>query len=273
MTDLGQKAHDLAAYLDDVVAYSTTKVMFVVAIQLFHGDEESRIRRLMDDAELTLMEARARVRGPGPRVLGTFATRARADALADRLTFFEPIVLGAEELEMGNKQLSVRSFSFGEHALQMNLKDGDSMETPYTNIDLLLRGTRHDREQRRRMTNTRSRSGRFVRITPTYIIESKDKREQFLYIYAQHGPKLAFLETELVFKSLGAMMQPTRSANFARLIAELRARIPTARYDERLLTHAGQLHVLGGLLMPESYLDVATTLLARTLRPPTSPYR
>jgi hypothetical protein len=57
-----------------------------------------------------------------------------------------------------------------------------------------------------------------------------------------------------------------------RLAAERRARTPGAIWDERLLTRAGQVHVLSGMLDPERWADVAIAVLAASLVT-RSPYR
>lgn len=70
----------------------------------------------------------------------------------------------------------------------------------------------------------------------------------------------------LTYESFGPRRQPSRAANFAVLVAELRRRCPAAVYDERLLTRAGQARVLGPALSPGEHRDVAITLLVRVLR-------
>jgi hypothetical protein len=65
---------------------------------------------------------------------------------------------------------------------------------------------------------------------------------------------------------LGAALQQTRQANFSYLLEELRRHRADARYDDRLLTRAGQVQLLGPSLSPEQYLDIATSLLAKLLK-------
>jgi hypothetical protein len=57
----------------------------------------------------------------------------------------------------------------------------------------------------------------------------------------------------------------TCSLNFTYLISELRRRCPDALYDERLLSRAGQVALLGPSLNPEEHLIVATALLRKVL--------
>ena len=70
-------------------------------------------------------------------------------------------------------------------------------------------------------------------------------------------------ETELQYQGLGAALAPVRTANFRRLVHELRTRSPLASYDDRLLTATGRANVLGGILPPDRYLNVALALLAK----------
>ena len=82
---------------------------------------------------------------------------------------------------------------------------------------------------------------------------------------------MALRESALTYESFGPRRQPTRAANFAALLAELRRRCTAAVFDERLLTRAGQARVLGPALPPDEHLDVAVTLLERVLPKPARP--
>ncbi len=91
-------------------------------------------------------------------------------------------------------------------------------------------------------------------------------REGFFILYAGSNPPLEFRENGLLYESLGQLRKPSRAANFVFLVSELRSRCRAARYDERLLTRAGQAALLGSSLYPEKHLAVATALLAKVLR-------
>jgi hypothetical protein len=51
------------------------------------------------------------------------------------------------------------------------------------------------------------------------------------------------------------------------LISELRRLSPRASYDDRLLKRVGLARLLGPALDPETNLDLAAEILARSLRP------
>ena len=95
-----------------------------------------------------------------------------------------------------------------------------------------------------------------------------DVREGFIYLYPGKLRPLVFLESELLYDSLGPALRPTRAANFAFVLEELRRRRPGAVYDDRLLSKAGQARLLGPMFEPERHLDIAISLLSRSLRFP-----
>jgi hypothetical protein len=62
-------------------------------------------------------------------------------------------------------------------------------------------------------------------------------------------------------------MQASAALNFAYVADEVRRSAPRARYDDRLTGYAAQARLLGSsTLSPERHLDVAISVLARTLR-------
>jgi hypothetical protein len=75
----------------------------------------------------------------------------------------------------------------------------------------------------------------------------------------------------MTYDGLGAAMKLSRELNFTYLISELRRLSPGAAYDDRLLKRVGQTRLLGPALNPETNLDLAAEILARSLRP--SPQR
>jgi hypothetical protein len=70
----------------------------------------------------------------------------------------------------------------------------------------------------------------------------------------------------MAYDGFGAAMKLSRELNFAYLKSELRRLCPAAGYDDRLLHRLGQVRVLGPALNPESSLDLAFDILARSLR-------
>ena len=145
----------------------------------------------------------------------------------------------------------------------------------YSDVTLILRGTR--------ITQTTSteteKSTKFapgvaimsggLKMTKSVTVTSTtstDVRDGFFHLYVANLPPIAFLESGVLYDSLGPALQPTRTANFARLLGELRQRCTAALFDDRLLTRPGQIRLLGPLFTPEAHLDIAISVLARSLR-------
>jgi len=61
-------------------------------------------------------------------------------------------------------------------------------------------------------------------------------------------------------------LQPSRTANFRYLVAELQRRCPHAMRDERLMRRSTQGQILGPMLSPDDHLELAAMLVVRSLR-------
>ncbi len=96
---------------------------------------------------------------------------------------------------------------------------------------------------------------------------SSDERDETLWLYANDRAIAIFARTALNYDGFGAAMQMTRELNFTRLKNELRRLAPQAGYDDRLLKRAGLVRLLGPSLSPETDLDLACEILARSLCP------
>jgi hypothetical protein len=258
--------------------------MWVVAVRKLDGPEPHRVAAIASALGLTPYEARARAQGPAPRVVGTFGQQAPAEVAAALLEAagLQPIVFGDEQVESDRRRLSARTFVLGPSAARFVLRDGRSFDVAGTGITLLLRGTRIYRDERTEVTTQRKLSVGKAVLTGGLLLTSEKKkettistevREGFLIVYAPGSPDVILGESSVLYDGLGPAMGPTRAANFLRLVTEMRNRASTAVYDERLLTRAGQAQVLGGVLGPEPFLDVAITVLSTALRTVETPYR
>jgi hypothetical protein len=256
--------------------------MHVVAIQSFDGPVDARASAIAEATGLSAYEAKARAKGPGPRVVVTFGDEAQAQrvALALEARQLAPIVVSTKDMT-GADRIEVRSLRFDPEALQVESRDRRRHVVPMRDVALVLRGTRIARETREETTRGRQIAiGRAVmtgglvltKKTERTVTTTSEAREGFLHLVVPGSPDVVLFETALQYESLGAAMQASRTANFAYLAAELRARTPGAIWDERLLTRAGQVHVLSGMLDPERWADVAIAVLAASLVT-RSPYR
>jgi hypothetical protein len=252
--------------------------VYVVAIQYAPGTGAVMAPALADAMGKTPYEARARLSNPdgGPVVVGNFAEIEPAYAFAGRLRAngIIPILLMPEDVETDVRRFRVRSFQLGEQGITAVSRRGETTELAYEGIDLILRGARIDeqvqvkRTEQRKFSPVRAVVSGGLMLTKTTREAQKirkEEREDFLHLYASGGLVLAFHAGALDYRSLGPVLNPSLAANFARLVSALRDASPHARYDERLTSRQGRARLLGPSLT-ENHLDVAITLLARTLR-------
>jgi hypothetical protein len=249
----------------------------VVAIHYAPGTGEAMVSGLAEALDKTLYEARARLSHPegGPAVVASYGEIQAAWACAGRLRAngISPILLTPEDVESDTERFLVRSFALGEQGIEAVSRQGRTTALPYREIDLVLRGVRIDEQTELKRTEQRKFSpgralltGGLVLTRTTRKLEpvTTEQREEFLHLYAEGRPPLAFRSTSLNYHSLGAALQPSTTANFAHLVEALRRALPHARYDERLTSRQARARVLGPSLTEN--LDVAVTLLARVLR-------
>jgi hypothetical protein len=253
--------------------------MNVVAIYTLKKDKETLSSTLAAVLGVTVYEALARLRAPGngPLIVAFFAEQERAIQLVERLQSegFKASLLTAGEIETEGRALIVRRFSLGECELDVTTEKGDSHRLPFKNIDLILRGTGIVRDVMTETVKNRSVSigravlsgGMMITKTTKNVREiTTEERQAFVNIYARDSSTFVFRENTLVYDSLGPALQSTRAANFIYLVAELRRHCPDALYDERLLSRAGQVALLGPSLSPEEHLTIATALLSKVMR-------
>jgi hypothetical protein len=227
----------------------------------------------------TVYEARSRLRlpGKGPLVAASCRDREAADKIAERLASggFDAIVLDQDEIETESAQFIVRKFRLDDEALDVESVNGQHLTVDYRSIDLLLRGTgivgktetETSKERKFSLGRAVLSGGLVMSRTKKVTREIKtEEREGFFNLYSGSLPILVFRESALVYDSPGFALKPSRTANFAHLLSELRQRQPGAAFDDRLLRRAEQAALLGPLLSPEEFLSVATSLLAKVLR-------
>jgi superfamily II DNA/RNA helicase len=253
--------------------------MHIVAMHSLAKDKEVLAGRLAAALGVTTYEALARLRAPGngPLTVGVFAEKERAEQRAEllRTAGFQTALLTNDEIETERHARAVRQFSLGDHELCVTTDKGDSLGVPFQNIRLILRGTMIVRDVSTETVTKRSVSpGRAVlsgglaltKTTKEVREVTRDERQGFVNLYTADGSILAFREKSLLYDSLGPALKASQAANFSHLVSELRRRCPQAPYDDRLLSRAGQIALLGPSLTPEDHLVVATALLAKVLQ-------
>jgi hypothetical protein len=209
--------------------------------------------------------------------VGVFSEKDKAEALAVRLrdVRFVAVVLDEGEVTLEADRAIARSFDLDKGGLLARTAEGSGRSIEYSGVDLIIRGTSISSSTTTEATKQSSFSlGRAVltgglsitKTTKSIREVTNQQREGFFILYSGDDLPLEFRENGLLYDSLGPARKPSRAANFAFLVSGLRNRCQAARYDERLLTRAGQAALLGPSLDPEEHLAVATALLARVLR-------
>lgn len=255
--------------------------MNIVAVNNFGKDTDGLSKALAAALGKTLYEARSRllVPGGGPSVVAVFREAEKAEESAENLRSegFEAVVLWQEEVETDGKRFLSRSFVFTKESLGLESRQGQHLTLHYHDIRLVLYGsgiTVHtENEQVKERTFSLGRAIMtqglmMTKGTKREVQTVNQIRERFLYLYASPQRTVVLRENALQYDSLGKTLQPSRSANFNYVVAELKRQIPHIMFDDRLLNRSGQVQMLGPLLSPEEHLDIATALLAKVLLQP-----
>jgi len=253
--------------------------MHIVAINNLPDHKDDLAGALALALGTTVYEARSRLRvpGKGPFVAASCRDRETAEKITEKLASegFDAVMLDQDEIETEFSQFIVRRFRLNDEALDVESRTGQNLTVEYKYIDLLLRGTgiagksRTETVKERKFSLSRAvlSSGLVMTRTKKSTREIKtEEREGFFNLYAGNLPTLVFFESDLVYDTPGFALKPSRVANFAYLISELRQRQPDAVFDDRLLRRADQTALLGPLLSPEEFLNISTSLLAKVLR-------
>ena len=253
--------------------------MHITAIYSLPEKKELLAATLATALEATVYEARSRLNSPGqgPIVVGVSAAIGKAEELLTRLraSGFDAVLLKDDEIETDADWFVVRKFRLGADALTVESGTEESLSVDYSSIDLIIRGTsiaqttltENVKEKKFDPGMALVTGGLKMTKTTEKVLESTTQtREGFFLLYAGDQQTVVFRESRLGYDSLGAALQKTRQANFSSLLEALRRHSPDALYDDRLLTRAGQIQLLGPSLIPEKYLNIAISLLAKLLK-------
>ncbi len=251
--------------------------MHIIAVHQMQGEESFLAKELATALGITPYEAKPRVSVPGggPAVVARFAAVEAAEACAAQLRAagFSVIVLDAATEAQGQAPLIVHRLFLGEHALEVFDHQGQTLALPYQTVTLLLSGigisstTRIETKKERKFSLGRTvATGGLVMSKKKQVVteHSEEDRQPFCQLFASDCPPLLLRQASMDFQTFDSEIKPTREANFSWLCAELRRRCPSARWDARLQTRAGQTQLLGPGLAPEQHLDLAIRLIALT---------
>jgi hypothetical protein len=253
--------------------------MHIVAIHDWPADETAVAKIIAEALGLVLFEARQKIAGGGPRVLGSFADGGQAELLAAQLRLggVPALAIDVNAQRREEPVWAVRSFALEPAAVRVEGFDGRRCVVDFGRVDLLLAAicsggpvqtTATVTDRKFSLGKTLLAGG--IPMTKTVSREettSREERDECLWLYAQGQSPLVFTRATLNYDGLGHAKQMSRDLNFAALKRELRRAASQARYDDRLLQRANQVRLLGPALPPETHLDLACAILARTLRP------
>jgi len=252
--------------------------LHVVVIQSWQEESPDLSRNLVETLGVTPFEARQRLIGGGPAVVGCIANFHEASALAARLMEkgLDSFVLDAGGFRNEHRTFQVRRFFLcGPEGLHLENFAHGELTIPWNDVEALVLASRIYFHNETEKTSVRKFSLGRAALTgglmSTKRVIKKEEvtnevRDEILFLFARGMPTVVFAKGDLLFDGLGSSLQPTRSLNFTRLTGELRRLCPGAAFDSRLLKRAGQARLLGPTLNPEDHLSLAVEILARFLR-------
>lgn len=256
--------------------------MFIIAIDSPGQASPAQAQALAAVLQKTAYEVRPHLTlpGGGPCVVSVLAEEADARALARALQDkgFSPQIVTPQEIERLEQAFAAREFALHPTQLQLRSRQGDELLIPFAQIRLLLRGMYSSSQTQTQVTKQKKFSmGRAVMTGGLMLSKTKEQtnrtttqeNDAFVALITQTGETVTLREHSLVYDGLGKERQPSRAANFTRLVALLRQSCPQALYDDRLLRKATQRQMLGASLDTAAHLDVALLLLSTHLLPNT----
>ncbi len=251
--------------------------MHIVAIHDWPTDVSAAAAAIASTLGILIFEARQKIAAGGPVVLKSFADPQQAAGVAARLAEqgVPALVVDSQALREHTSPHAVARFILGEQGLQLALVSGESHLIGYDSIDLLLVAScslgqtlTSDGVNKRKFSlgKTLLAGGipmtKKVRGEATHVTADRD---QTLWLYTADQQTWIFDRAVLDYTGLGAALQLSRELNFNYLKKEVRRLAPQANYDERLLRRGDLSRLLGPLLNPETDLDLAFEILARSL--------
>jgi len=252
--------------------------MHIVAVYGWQKEEVLVAKAIADMLGTLVFEARQKISGGGPAVIANFADPQQAQALADNLSRdgVPALLIDSVIVRSSTPAIHVRRFVLGPRSLQIESVDGVSSVIDYDSIGQLLVATSNsgqtqatDTVTERKFSLGKTLLAGGVPMTKKVKLEKSvniEERDETLWLYTHERAKVIFDRAALNYNGLGEAMQFTRDLNFALLKNELRRLAPQAIYDDRLLKRAGLVRLLGPALSPETDLDLAFEILARSLR-------
>jgi len=250
--------------------------MHVMVIHHWPEDNPTLAQTVAETLGVLVFEARQRMAGGGPVVIGNFADPLQAESLRNRLEQkgVPTILIDTEALRNGAKLFRVRQFSLDDAVLHLTPAAGEVQNIPYAEIALVLPATTvvSQSESTTTVTERKFSFGKTImaggipmtKKVKQEISTQSEERDEVLCLYTTERPPVVFRRGALNYAGLGTAMQMSRELNFAYLKSELRRRASHAVFDDRLLKRANQVRLLGTALDPDTHLDLTFEILARS---------
>jgi hypothetical protein len=250
--------------------------VFVVVIYGWQEETTEMVQALAGALGIMVFEARQRLIGGGPAVVAGFADHQQAGDLAEKLrrSGIKTLIVDASSVRLRGIFTIVRRFVFEERVLKIETHSGQQETRPYTEMELLLTGTRVvGYNETKTVVEKKLSLGKTLLsggIPMTTKVErqeevSSEESEQVLYLYAHDRPAAIFSLNGMNYDGFGAEMKLSRRLNFSHLISQLRLHASGAAFDDRLLSRISQTRLLGPAQGREASLDLAAEILARCL--------
>jgi hypothetical protein len=191
-------------------------------------------------------DVRSRLAGPLPRVLLTEPDpeRARSFASALEILGFAVLICDSRAAPRDDDRLLARRLEWvgGDH-LCVNTSN-EREEVPGSSLILIQKGFRIEtstdvtKKSERRLDLTRALLTGGLLLTKkveTKSTKTATTRHAFLLLHrADGGRDVMIYEHQIDYRFLGTDLQPSRTANFDRLVARFRSWAPRVAYDDRV---------------------------------------
>lgn len=239
--------------------------MHIVALTALATPVEAAAAAVAAALGTTAYEERLKLVAGLPTVVATTPDGARAASLAEALRAHghRALVCASADVVAADDMVSLRRFALDDDALVA----GDRGERlPWSDIAVLVRA--FDRRRSETSTTVTEKKLDMVRLvasgglirnktTKREVVTRADDSEPVLYLFRTSGATPWILrEQGTHYEALGKKLSPAAGPNFVTAVAELRARAPHARYDERLVTRRG--------ITSSHDLDLLAYLVARS---------
>jgi hypothetical protein len=220
--------------------------VFAVAITQLVSSIEDEAKGLAADLGITPYDARLVLNAGLPAIVLTTPQRDRAAALMTKIEGRGNgvMVVDSDTVVASGDMIALRRFRFEPNAITTD--DRPDLRLPHEDVFAILRASHRQLiETRTESTTTKFSAGRAI-LSGGMMMNTKvktestsklEEREQVLYLFRRSGETPWILrETSTNYAGLGSALGPSRAVNFGATMRMLRAQMPMAAYDERLVS-------------------------------------